>query len=68
MRKSILSWAFYNWANSAFVTTVVAGFFPIFFKQYWSTGSDVSVSTFQLGLANSMAGVIVAILAPILVC
>tara|TARA_B000000477_G_scaffold110406_1_gene103865 strand:+ start:189 stop:347 length:159 start_codon:yes stop_codon:yes gene_type:complete len=23
-------WAFYDWANSAFATTVMAGFFPIF--------------------------------------
>ena len=35
-RKPIVSWALYDWANSAFATTVMAGFFPIFFKQYWS--------------------------------
>ncbi len=30
-------WAFYDWANSAFATTVMAGFFPIFFKSYWAS-------------------------------
>ena len=35
-RRQVVSWAFYDWANSAFATTVIAGFFPIFFKQYWS--------------------------------
>ena len=32
-RKSIWGWALYDWANSVFATTVIAGFFPIFFKQ-----------------------------------
>lgn len=65
-RKRILSWAFYDWANSAFATTVMAGFFPLFFKQYWSAGTAATVSTFQLGAANSAASIIVAFLAPIL--
>jgi UMF1 family MFS transporter len=64
--KSIVSWALYDWANSAYSTTVMAGFFPIFFKQYWSAGADVGVSTFHLGSANSAAAVIVALCAPIL--
>ena len=29
-KKQIYSWALYDWANSAFATTVMAGFFPIF--------------------------------------
>ncbi len=64
--KPAVSWALYDWANSAFATTVMAGFFPIFFKQYWATGMDAGVSTFRLGAANSIAAVIVAIIAPIL--
>ncbi|RJQ14149.1 MAG: MFS transporter [Nitrospiraceae bacterium] len=65
-RKATIGWALYDWANSAFATTVMAGFFPIFFKQFWSVGSDTSVSTARLGLANSIAGVTVALLAPVL--
>jgi UMF1 family MFS transporter len=63
--KPIISWALYDWANSTFATTVMAGFFPVFFKSYWSVGADVTESTFQLGLANSIAGVIIMILAPV---
>jgi UMF1 family MFS transporter len=44
----------------------MAGFFPIFFKEYWSAGVDVTVSTFRLGLANSGASLAVALLAPVL--
>jgi Permeases of the major facilitator superfamily len=65
-KKQILAWAMYDWANSAFATTVVGAFFPIFFSQYWSAGAEKEVSTFFLGAANSAASVIVALLSPIL--
>jgi UMF1 family MFS transporter len=65
-KKSILGWALYDWANSAFATTIMAGFFPLFFTQFWSSGVDATVSTARLGLANSIAGTTVALLAPVL--
>jgi UMF1 family MFS transporter len=65
-KKSVWGWAMYDWANSAFATTVMAGFFPIFFKQYWSHGTDVNLSTAQLGLGNSIGSLFVALMAPVL--
>jgi len=65
-KKAVWGWAMYDWANSTFATTVMAGFFPIFFKQYWSYGTDVNTSTAQLGLGNSIAGLVVALMAPVL--
>ncbi len=65
-RKKVVSWALYDWANSAFATTVIAGFFPVFFKQYWGADMDVTTSTFQLGMANSTASLVIVLLAPIL--
>ena len=59
-------WAFYDWANSAFSTTVVAGFFPIFFEKYWSNPEDVIQSTYQLGFANSIASILIAVTSPFL--
>ena len=64
--KEIFAWAMYDWANSAFTTTIMAGFFPIFFKKYWCLGTDINTSTAQLGVANSFAGLVVVLLAPIL--
>ncbi|HRO68451.1 MAG TPA: MFS transporter [Pseudobdellovibrionaceae bacterium] len=64
--KKILSWTLYDWANSAFFTTVVAGFFPVFFKQYWSAGQDATVTTAKLGVTLSMASLLIAILSPTL--
>ena len=65
-RREVLSWALYDWANSAFAITVMSAFFPLFLKQYWSDGADATLTTFRLGLANSIGGLIIAILSPIL--
>ncbi|MFO7558445.1 MAG: MFS transporter [Desulfobacterales bacterium] len=64
--RKVWGWALYDWANSAFATTVMAGFFPIFFKQYWSYGTDVNMSTAMLGFGNSIASLFVALMAPVL--
>ncbi len=44
----------------------MAGFFPIFFKQYWSQGLSSTESTFQLGLGNSVASLLIVLGAPLL--
>ncbi len=64
--KQKVSWALYDWANSAFATTVMAGFFPMFFKGYWADVLAASDTTFMLGNANALASILVVILAPIL--
>lgn len=65
-RREVWSWALYDWANSAFATTVMAGFFPLFFKQYWSAGLEVTRSTFALGVANSGSSLVIVLAAPLL--
>jgi UMF1 family MFS transporter len=59
-------WAMYDWANSSFATIVMAGFFPVFFKEYWNTGLDPMESTFRLGMANSLASLLFVLMAPVL--
>lgn len=66
INKKTVSWAFYDVANSAFATSVMAGFFPILFKNYWSSGMDPSWTTARLALAHSIASIIIAGLAPVL--
>jgi UMF1 family MFS transporter len=65
-KHMLWSWAFYDWANSAFATVVMAGFFPIFFKQYWSAEVPIIESTYHLGIINSTASLIVVLISPIL--
>jgi UMF1 family MFS transporter len=65
-RRPVWSWSLIDWANSAFATTVMAGFFPVFFKEYWSAGVEVTESTFRLGIANTIASAFIALGAPLL--
>jgi UMF1 family MFS transporter len=65
-RRPVWSWALIDWGNSAFATTVMAGFFPVFFKQYWSAGVPVTETTFRLGVANGIASALIALGAPLL--
>lgn len=58
--RQVLAWAAYDWANSAFATTVMAGFFPLFFSDYWGGGQS------QLAKANSLSSLVVALMAPLL--
>lgn len=44
----------------------MAGFFPLFFKEYWSANLSASESTYLLGMGNSAAGLLSAVLAPFL--
>ncbi len=60
------SWSLYDWANSVFATTILAGFFPLFFKSYWGGDLDDSTSTALLGTASSVAGLIIVLIAPLL--
>lgn len=68
--KKILGWSLYDWANSAFATTVLAGFFPVFLKEYWylkdGVKIDVPPSSVLLGNASSIVSLIIAVSAPIL--
>ena len=64
-RSLIWSWALYDWANSAFATTVIAGFFPLFFKQYWAADLPALDSTAILAYSNSIAAIFLAITSPV---
>jgi UMF1 family MFS transporter len=64
-RRPVFGWAMYDWANSSFACTVMAGFFPLFFKQFWNAGVPATESTFRLGMANGAASLLVALMAPL---
>lgn len=65
-KRGARAWTLYDWAQSGFSTTVVAGFFPVFFKEYWSAGVDAGTSTLQLGIGHSASSLVLALIAPIL--
>jgi len=65
-RRSELAWAFYDWGNSAFAVTVLTAFFPLMLKRYWAADTDATVTTFQLGIANSLGSIVIAVISPAL--
>jgi UMF1 family MFS transporter len=65
-RRAVVSWALYDWANSAFATVMLAGFFPVFFRDVWSAGEASASITFRLGLANSIASLVIVAFGPVL--
>lgn len=66
LNKATLSWALYDWANSAFATVVMAGFFPILFRDHWGSQlSDTRISLL-LGIASSLSGLLLILAAPII--
>ncbi|CAL1240517.1 MFS transporter [Candidatus Methylocalor cossyra] len=65
-RRRELAWALYDVANSAYATTVMVAFFPVFLKQYWAADIPVTDSTFWLGITNSAAALVALVLSPVL--
>src|SRR6185437_10621515 len=65
-RRDLRSWAMYDWANSAFWTTVVAAIFPIYFQKVAAAGLAAPVATARFAWATTLSILIVAIIAPLL--
>jgi UMF1 family MFS transporter len=64
-RKPVVAWAFYDWANSAFATTIMAGFFPVFYSAITQELSTES-SQFWFNVTLASASILIAASAPIL--
>ena len=63
--KKYYSWVLYDWANSAYATIVLAGFFPIIFAEYFASSIQTSERTLYLGISNSSASLILIFIAPL---
>lgn len=60
------AWAWYDWANSAYFTTVITAVFPSFFATYAAAGLDPAAATTRFGLITTLSTAIIAVLAPLL--
>jgi UMF1 family MFS transporter len=65
-RPELRAWAMYDWANSAFWTTVVAAVFPIYFARVAASGLDPETAAFRFGIGTTIALVLIAVLSPVL--
>jgi MFS transporter, UMF1 family len=60
------AWAMYDWANSAFWSTIVTAVFPAFFGSYAAAGLSGVESTARFAWGTTAALTIVALTAPVL--
>jgi UMF1 family MFS transporter len=65
-RRELRAWAMYDWANSAFWTTVIVAVFPPFFSEYAASGLPPLVATSRFAWATTLAVTVVALMAPVL--
>jgi UMF1 family MFS transporter len=66
-KRRVHAWYLYDWANSAFATTVMAGMFPPFFRAMAvNAGLGQSEATAYWGYTTAIALALIAPLAPML--
>ncbi|MFI5077260.1 MAG: MFS transporter [Vicinamibacteria bacterium] len=65
-RPELRAWAWYDWANSAFMTTIVAAVFPIYYAKVAADGLGDATAMFRFGIATTIALAATAVLAPVL--
>ena len=65
-RPDLRAWAMYDWANSAFQTTIIAAVFPIYYQKVAAADLPEALAMSRFAWATTLAILIVAIVAPIL--
>ena len=65
-RKRINAWCMYDWANSAFATTILAAVFPIYYSTVAGATLSGNRATVYWGYTASLALLTIALAAPVL--
>ncbi len=65
-KKAVRGWVMYDWANSAFATTMLATVLPIFYRDVAGSGLDETTATSLWGYMNSLAMLSVVLMIPVL--
>jgi len=65
-RRDVRAWITYDWANSAFWSTVVTAVFPEFFSSVAASNLSPEQATVRFGAITVIALTVVAIVAPVL--
>ncbi len=65
-RPELRAWATYDWANSAFQSTIITAVFPEFFASVAAADLPPAVATARYAWATTIAVAIIALLGPIL--
>lgn len=65
-RPELRAWATYDWANSAFQSTIITAVFPEFFASVAAADLPPAIATARYAWATTIAVAVIALLGPIL--
>jgi MFS transporter, UMF1 family len=65
-QRAIQGWVMYDWANSAFATTIMAAVLPVYYASVAATNLPENLRTSAWAYTTTIALVMVAVLGPIL--
>lgn len=65
-RKAVRSWIMYDWANSAFATTIMAAVMPIYYASVAASGLGEGKATSYWGFTQTASALVIAVLSPLL--
>jgi len=63
---AVRAWCLYDWANSAFATTVMAAVFPVYYGAVAARGLEPATATSYWGYTNTVGMIFTALVAPAL--
>jgi MFS transporter, UMF1 family len=65
-KRAIWAWTMYDWANSAFATTIMAAVLPVYYSSVAAANLLPAQATANWGFTTSIAAFLAAVLSPIL--
>lgn len=65
-KRAIQAWTMYDWANSAFVTTIMAAVLPVYYASVAAADLAPNVATSYWAFTTSISALLAALLSPLL--
>lgn len=65
-KRMIRAWTMYDWANSAFATTIMAAVLPVYYSTVAASNLAPNMATAYWGFTTSISALIAALISPIL--
>ncbi len=65
-KRSQFAWVMYDWANSAFVTTITSAVLPVYYSSVAAVNLPTNLRTAYWGYTSTIALLLVAFLSPVL--
>lgn len=65
-KRAVTAWTMYDWANSAFATTIMAAVLPVYYSSVAGANLEGNLATVYWAYTSSISLLVAAVLAPIL--